>query len=130
MESVDTIQEKLTELTLPVYRNKLLARGLARGMIWRNGQLPPGSPMFSQQLTSDLLDHGFRILDTALRLREIAPEPNGILDRSLSIAGEAIESAGRQGDPSDPARGFHLTCAAASFHIGHFAARGILPSAW
>ena len=123
METIDSLLAKLTQLVTPVHRNKLLARGLARGMIWADGKLPLGSPSFSHQLTPDLLDHGFRILDAALRLRELAPESNRILDRSLSIAGEAIESAARDGDPSDPRRGFHLTCAAASFHIGHFAAR-------
>ena len=123
METVDNLLEKITQLSMPLHRGKLLARGLARGMIWSDGQLPLGSPAFSVQLTPDLLDHGFRILDAALRLREISPDSNRILDRSLSIAGEAIESATLGGDPLDSQRGFHLACAAASFHIGHFAAR-------
>ena len=68
METVDNLLEKITQLSLPLHRGKLLARGLARGMIWSDGQLPLGSPAFSVQLTPDLLDHGFRILDAALRL--------------------------------------------------------------
>lgn len=122
METVESLQEKLHALTAIGHRSRLLARGLARGMIWRDGVLPPESPPFSTVLTTDLLDHGFRILDCALSLRQQAPS-SSMLDAAFRVAGEAIESAVRRGDSSDAQYGYHLTCAAASFHIGHYSAR-------
>ena len=97
METVEALQDKLHNLTTVGHRNRLLARGLARGMIWRNGELPAESPSFSPVLTTDLLDHGFRILDSALSLRQLDPSSSH-LDSAFRVAGEAIESAVRRGD--------------------------------
>lgn len=122
METVDSLVTKVNALTAAGHRGRLLARGLARGMIWRDGVLPPDSPNFTPMLTTDLLDHGFRLLDSALALREIS-QGHAHPNHAFRVAGEAIESAVRRGDASDPQYGFHLACAAASFHIGHYSAR-------
>lgn len=122
METIDNLIAKINALTAAGHRGRLLARGLARGMIWQDGVLPPDSPNFSPMLSTDLLDHGYRLLDSALALRELS-EGHAHPNQAFRIAGEAIESAVRRGDASDPQYGFHLTCAAASFHIGHYSAR-------
>lgn len=123
MEKVESLQEELTRLTTPGYREELLAKGMARGMIWRDGIIPPEGPQFGDNLSVNLLDHGFRILDAALRLQELQGETTELIERSLRIAGESIEAVARRGDPDDSARGFLLICAAAAFHIAHYSAR-------
>lgn len=116
------LAERLQSLILPGARQRLVARGLARGMIWRAGQLPPDAPPFSSELTFDLLDHGFAILAMALRLRD-SGQFSEVVEQALSVAAESIESAVRKASADDADRGFHLIVAATAFHIGHFAAR-------
>lgn len=121
-DETSDITSELTTLIEPGHRERLLARGLARGLIWENGRLPPEAPEFSKSLTTDLLDHGFHILGLALRLRQLSStEP--IISRALRVGGEAIESAVRRGRVKNRQRGFNLTMAAAAFHIGGYAAR-------
>src|SRR5256885_16509906 len=91
----------------PGARYKLVARGLSRGMIWRDGALPEGAPAFSESLSTDLLDHGYSVLAQALELRDDGGEP-ALVETAFRVAAEAIESTVRKGDPADPARGFHL----------------------
>lgn len=121
-ENAVDIAARLEALTIPGYRGNLLARGLARGLIWRDGRLPTDAPTFSPDLTTDLLDHGFLILSNALRLRELQGD-SVIVARTLQVAAESIESAARHDVPTTVDRGFHLVMAAAAFHIGGFAAR-------
>lgn len=122
METIETLVDKIDTMMAPRHRGRLLARGLARGMIWRDGVLPPDSPNFGPMLSTDLLDHGYRLLDSALALSELS-RGDTHPDQAFRVAAEAIESAVRRGDASDPQYGFHLTCAAAAFHIGHYSAR-------
>jgi superfamily II DNA/RNA helicase len=121
-ESVEQLEGRLAELISPRARYDLLARGLARGLIWEDGKLPPESPEFSPDLSSDLLDHGYGVLSRALRLREMRPESSVLAD-AFRVASEAIESQARKGDSSDPDRGFQLLVAAMASHLGGFAAR-------
>lgn len=121
-ETAAEIATRLEAFIAPGYREHLLARGLARGLIWREGQLPVDAPKFSPDLTTDLLDHGFLILALALRLRDHQGDES-VIRRSLQVAAEAIESAARNDAVADSERGFHLVMAAAAFHIGGFAAR-------
>jgi len=90
-------------------------------MIWRNGELPSGAPPFSENLTEDLLDHGYGVLAQALRLRAAGGTPADV-ERALLVAAESIESAVRRG-AADPDRDFHLVIAACAFHLAHYAAR-------
>lgn len=121
-ENAPDIAARLEALTRPGYRDNLLAKGLARGLIWRDGRLPADAPNFGPDLSTDLLDHGFLILSNALRLRELQRD-DALVGRTLQVAAEAIESAARHDVSSTVDRGFHLVMAAAAFHIGGFAAR-------
>lgn len=40
--NIEEVQAIVGQALEPGYRGRLLARGQARAMIWRNGQLPPG----------------------------------------------------------------------------------------
>jgi hypothetical protein len=121
-ETNDDLVARITRLTTPGHRGNLVARGLARGLVWRGGELPPGAPSFSYDLSTDLLDHGFQLLSAALSLR--AAEGNmAIVNRGLLAAAESLESAARYDSHAVVERGFHLTMAAAAFHIGGYAAR-------
>jgi hypothetical protein len=120
--TTNEVIERLQQLTTPGYRDKLIARGLARGLIWEDGELPPGAPGFSSELSTDLLDHGFTVLALSLGLRQVGGDPE-VVKQGLYAAAEALESAVRRGEGADIERGFHLTMAAAAFHIGGYAAR-------
>lgn len=121
-ESPDLLEERLRDAISPGARHRLLARGLARGMIWADGALPPDAPQFSPDLSSDLLDQGYGILARALRLRELNPN-SAVLDDAFRVASEAIESTVRHGDLTDSDRGFRLLVAAIASHLGGYAAR-------
>jgi hypothetical protein len=122
----DAIWRVLDPLIQPQARGRLLAQGLARGMVWRDGRVPEGGPNFASTLTSDLLDYGYGVLALALELRDAnrtrRDNPFETAD-AFRVAAEAIESAVRRGDPADSEQGRHLVVAAASFHLGGYAAR-------
>src|ERR1700722_15429075 len=117
----DAISRVLAELVLPQARGRLLAQGLARGMVWRDGVIPEGAPEFSLSLTPDLLDFGYGVLALALELRdknrERRPDQQFETHDALRVAAEAIESAVRRGDPNQGDQGRHLVISAAAFHI-------------
>lgn len=126
MESPEELTLKLRELCRPGVRDQLIAKGLARGMIWELGELPEGSPNYPAQLTNDLLNHGYLVLGCAIRLRTLSlvdsiPDES-LLDEAFRTAAECIEAVVRRGERSAD-RGFHLTIAAAAFHLAHFGAR-------
>lgn len=127
-ENSEELSNRLKRLTSPGIRSKLSAKGLARGIIWRNGELPAGAPAFGPELTSNLLDQGYNLLASALRARDLKIELQDTT-RAFVIAAESIESAVRKG-PDEIDRGFHLVIAAASFHLAQYAARAfcLLPS--
>jgi len=119
-ESVERLTERLGTATRPGFREHLLDKGLARGMIWRDGIMPLGSPTFSDSLTEDLLDYAHAVLNMALRLRSQNVEAN--LDRPFLIAGEAIEAAVHRGADGHEG-GFHRVSAAVAFHLARYSAR-------
>jgi len=126
-QNPEAINEALSTLTQPQTRGRLLARGMARAMIWRDGVVPEGAQEFSSSLTSDLLDFGYGILALALELRDTnrGREANQRFntDEPFRVAAEAIESAVRRGDPLNGDQGRHLVVSAAAFHLAGFAAR-------
>lgn len=121
MEASDEISELLVTATRPGFRERLTTRGLARAMIWRGGQLPPGSPAFTPTLTSDLLGYGFTILRLALNGRTQDVDQL-LLRHSFELAAESIEALVRNG-PQDRERGFFRICAAAAYHLAGYSAR-------
>jgi hypothetical protein len=118
----EEIAGQIRVLIEPGTRGRLVARGLARGMIWREGKLPEDAPGFAPGLSSDLLDHGFLILAKSLQLRDAARD-NPLLPDAFRVAAECIESAVRRESRDREGRGFYLVVSAAAFHLAHFAAR-------
>ena len=127
-ESVEQLSKRIAVATQPAFRQLLLDKGLARGMIWRDGVLPSGSRAFPDSLTEDLLDYGHTVLNMALRLRAL--EPGAELERPFLVAGEAIESAVHRGADGHES-GFHRVSAAVAFHLARYSARAysMLPTA-
>jgi hypothetical protein len=121
-QTPEVLAAQLRAAIEPGARGRLVARGLARGIIWNNGELPPGTPSFSSRLTADLLDNGYLILGRALRLRDMRTDPE-LTVHAFRVAAESIEAAVRKGESERVDRGFHLVVAAAAFHLAHLAAR-------
>lgn len=122
MQTPDAIAQDLLRMIEPGTRERLVARGLARGMIWRGGILSEESPKFAKSLTSDLLDHGYLVLATSLRLRDAAGDSDVVRD-GFRVAAESIESAVRRADSNTERRGENLVVAAAAFHLARLGAR-------
>jgi DEAD/DEAH box helicase len=126
-ENPEAINAALATLIEPETRGRLLARGLARGMVWRDGVVPEGAPDFAPSLTRDLLDFGYAVLALALELRDAntnrQPNTQFATSEPLRVAAEAIESAVRRGDPNNRDQGRDLVISAAAFHLAGYAAR-------
>lgn len=128
-ESIQELTSRLQVAVAPGFRERLLDKGLARGLIWHDGLLPAGSPPFPESLTEDLLDYAHTVVAMALRLRTQEPDAP-TLKRAFLVAGEAIEAAVHRGSAGQD-RGFQRVSAAVAFHLGRYAARAysILPAA-
>src|ERR1700683_5644258 len=125
--NLTAIVERLNGLIEPAARGRLLARGLARGLLWRDGVLPLGAPQFTASLTLDLLDFGYGVLALALELRDAnrTREQGAVFQTSdaFRVAAEAIESAVRRDTGESRDRGRHLVVSATAFHLAGYAAR-------
>jgi hypothetical protein len=125
--NAQAIVERLNELIAPAARGQLLARGLARGLLWRDGVLPLGAPEFGPSLSLDLLDFGYGVLALALELRDSnrSRELGTAFPTSdaFRVAAEAIESAVRRDESAGRDRGRHLVVSATAFHLAGYAAR-------
>jgi len=121
-ETVAELSSRLQVVVEPGVRGRLLDKGLARGLIWRDGDLPDGAPEFSEGLSDDLLDYAHAVMAMALRLRASQQGEPKLLDRAFLVAGEAIEAAVHRGEDRID-RGFHRVTAAVAFHLGRYAAR-------
>lgn len=106
----------------PSFRGRLVQRGLARGLVWKAGTLPPGAPQFSPRLSGELLSYGLGLFQLALSLRSF-DKNHTLLPRAFERAAEAIEAVVRDGDPAWPERGFYTMVASSAYHLGHFSAR-------
>ena len=60
--TLEELRSNIAEAVEAGYRQQLLARGQARGMIWRAGELPIDAPDFSPLLSEDLLSFGYSLL--------------------------------------------------------------------
>lgn len=121
-ESTAELLGRLEAATTLGFRERLLDKGLARGLIWQDGTLPPDSPQFPTSLTEDLLDYAHTVLAMALRLRSQTAEAP-VLTRAFLVAGEALEAAVHRGDNNRSDRGFNRVSAAVAFHLARYAAR-------
>jgi hypothetical protein len=120
-ESTADIRRRLEVAVAPGFRARLLDKGLARGLIWRNGELPADAPAFPSSLTEDLLDYAHALIAMSVRLRE-RDVASPISERAFLVAGEAIEAAVHRG-AGRADRGFHRVSAAVSFHLARYSAR-------
>ena len=121
--NLEDLESAVKSALEPAFRGRLLARGQARSMIWREGKLPPGAPDFaSTMLTHDLLSYGDALLSLALRIREQKGDQM-LARQAFEQAGEAIEAVVSKGDPTDPQRGFLRLLSASAFHLAHLSAR-------
>ncbi len=102
-------------------RGRLLARGEARAIIRRAGQVPEDAPPLGDTLDSDLAEYGFSLLRACLALREQEGEA-AVWRSGFLRAGNAFEALVRNGAPEAPARGFFRTMGAASYHLAGYSA--------
>ncbi|EPX76489.1 DEAD/DEAH box helicase [Salipiger mucosus] len=120
--SVEAITAAITEAATAGFRGRLIARGQARAMIWRDGVLPPESPAFSPQLSFDLFSYAYGLLGLGLRLRELDGDPSQARV-AFEQAATALESVMAKGNRDEADRDFHFVIAAASYHLAHLSAR-------
>jgi hypothetical protein len=120
--TIEQIEADIRTASAAGFRGRLLARGQARAMIWRDGVLPPDAPGFSDLLSYDLHSYGYSMLGLGLRLRDL--RGSEVLARlAFEQAATALESVIARGNPDDRDRDFHHVMAAAAYHLGRFSAR-------
>jgi len=118
----ETIVEHIHEAATAGFRGRLIARGQARAVIWRDGILPQDAPDFSPQLSYDLHSYGYAMLGLGLRLRELdgdAAQARVAFEQSAT----ALEAVMANGNREETGRDFHFVMAAASYHLAHLSAR-------
>jgi hypothetical protein len=120
--TIEHIEEAIGEATAPGFRARLIARGQARAIIWRDGVLPADAPTFSTKLSYDLYSYGFGLLGLGLRLREMGGDMTRAR-RAFEYAATALESVVAKGRHDDRDRNFHFVMASACYHLAHLSAR-------
>jgi len=104
------------------FRGRLIARGQARAIIWRDGVLPPGAPSFAPQLSHELHSYGYALLGLGIRLRELGGDV-AHARTAFEQAATALEAVIAKGNRQEVDRDFHFVMAAASYHLAHLSAR-------
>lgn len=118
----ETIAADITEAATAGFRDRLIARGQARAIIWRDGVLPPDSPAFAAHLSHDLHSYSYALFGLGLRLRELGGD--GAQARiAFEQAATALEAVIAKGNRQEIDRDFHFIMAAASYHLAHLSAR-------
>ncbi len=118
----EAISADIAEAATAGFRGRLIARGQARAIIWRDGVLPPDAPAFAPQLSYDLHSYGYALFGLGLRLRELSGD---VAQARLAFeqAATALEAVIAKGNRGEPDRDFHFIMAAASYHLAHLSAR-------
>lgn len=119
--TLEEIRVNIEAAIVPGFRARLLARGQARGMIWRDGVLPENAPKFGVELSDDLLSYGYSLLLQGLRYVELDGDAT-TARKAFEVSAEALEAVVERG-ATTPDRDFHRLVAAASYHLGRFSAR-------
>lgn len=119
--TLEELRANIEAAVTPGFRHKLLAQGQSRGMIWREGILPPDAPNFSPELSDDLLSYGYSLLMQGLRYSELGGEPH-LTRAAFEVAAEALEAVVARGEAGTE-RDFHRLAAAAAYHLGRYSAR-------
>jgi superfamily II DNA/RNA helicase len=118
----EAVAAAIAEAAKAGFRGRLIARGQARAIIWRDGELPPDAPAFAQQLSYDLHSYGYALLGLGLRLRELGGD-TAQARVAFEQAATALEAVIAKGNRQEVDRDFHFIMAAASYHLAHFSAR-------
>ncbi|MFF1832382.1 DEAD/DEAH box helicase [Paenarthrobacter sp. NPDC058040] len=118
---LEELETAIGQATTSGFRGRLLARGEARAMIWREGRLPEDAPPFEPRLSHDLLSYGYALLEHGLELSDLDGSAEASR-RAFENAATAIESVIARGEVTTQL-GFHRVVAAASFHLARFSAR-------
>lgn len=121
MATLEGIEQRVTEFTQPGFRDRLLSRGSARSMIWRDGELPENAPVFSNLLSYDLLSYGYALLSDGLDIIEQQGNPE-IARIAFENSADALSSVIANGAASET-RDFHRFIAAAAYHLARYSAR-------
>ena len=121
MATVEEKEGRVADATESGFRGRLLARGQARSMIWRDGVLPEDAPQFSPLLTYDLLSYGFSLLSDGLDILE-GDGRTEVARAAFENAAWAIEAVVANGEDSAE-RDFYRFVAAASYHLARYTAR-------
>jgi superfamily II DNA/RNA helicase len=120
--TINDIQVAINEAITPGFRGRLLARGQARALIWRDGVLPADAPGFSRLLSYDLHSYGYSLLLQGLRLRELGGDP-AVARKAFEQAASALEAVTVKGRPNDREQAFQFFITASAYHLAGFAAR-------
>ncbi|WP_341668220.1 DEAD/DEAH box helicase [Alcaligenes sp. SDU_A2] len=119
--TLEELRANIDEATTADFRDQLLVKGQARGMIWREGVLPEDCPKFSVGLSDQLLSFGYSLLLHGLRYLDLGGDES-VARRAFEVAAEAIEAVVARGEMTVE-RDFHRLVAAASYHLGRYSAR-------
>lgn len=118
----EAIAADIAEAASAGFRGRLIARGQARAIIWRDGALPADAPAFAPQLSYDLHSYAYALLGLGLRLRELGGDA-AQARIAFEQAASALEAVIAKGDPQQVDRDFHFVMAAAGYHLAHLSAR-------
>jgi len=118
----EELEARIDASLIPGFRGRLVARGLARSLIWSEGLVPDGATEFAAALTPDLLGYGLALFRIGLELRSL-DRRNATAAKAFERAAEAIEAVIKDGYPEWEDRGLYTVIAATAYHLGHFSAR-------
>lgn len=121
METVEEISNFLQHALGDGARERVVATGEAWSIVRQEGVHPEDAPAFRDTLDADLAEYGFALLDAGLTLNSL-DSGHALARRAFAMSGKVFEILVRNGDPTDPQRGFHRVVAAASYHLGSYAA--------
>jgi len=65
----EAIIADINEAATAGFRGRLIARGQARAIIWRDGVLPPGAQAFAPQVSHDLRSYAYCCIEPSGKLR-------------------------------------------------------------
>lgn len=120
--NLEQLQKIVTSAIEPGFRGRLLARGQARSLIWRDGLLPEGAPSFSSLLSYDLTSYGESLLSLGMRIRDLQGDAS-LARAAFEHAGESLEAVVAKGDPNEPLNDFIRLLSASAFHMAGLSAR-------
>lgn len=118
----ELIEELITKYLDPEFRGRLIDRGLARSMIWKNGILPDNAADFSDELSYDILSYGYSLL--SLAIKSVDNNVSEVLrNQAFEKAATALMTIIYNGETSYSNYSFHALMCASSYHLAHYSAK-------